>query len=398
MKYIMIQNNGQVNEIDLTSLGLSSKRGDNSKIGQFGSGWKYALAWLMRNESIPEIYSGMDKIHLDTTTVLHRDQPVSFITINGRQTDITLGFGELDWTPWMALRELISNAMDEGGFVLKTVEDIDPPEDGVTKIFIPLTEGTKEVIVNYHQYFCFDRLPSYQSKDIKIFLKAEESPWIVYRKDIRCNTSKQKTFVDISLNQVDINESRIASDWAIDTATRKILEKENLPVSIWEGLLKGSYRDILPMHIPDSAVAAIKVLSNKYHIECSVNISLLGALQLGLVESDKPLLIIPDKWYNHCAKSGIIDLKNSNIEMIGEVAFIELEDNRKGEVEYYLKNIGMQKQIIFGSMQANKELVVYQNKILIKTTIQATSLEIATLILQASPLQEVKNILEPYFT
>ena len=50
MKYLIITNKGEIEPQALHLVGASTKRGDSSKIGQFGSGNKYALAYLLRNE------------------------------------------------------------------------------------------------------------------------------------------------------------------------------------------------------------------------------------------------------------------------------------------------------------------------------------------------------------
>lgn len=45
INYLKIQNRGLITVEDLKFIGSSTKRGKNNKIGQFGSGWKFALAW-----------------------------------------------------------------------------------------------------------------------------------------------------------------------------------------------------------------------------------------------------------------------------------------------------------------------------------------------------------------
>ena len=47
--YLIIRNKGIIVEEAITLLGASSKRDDDSKIGYFGSGLKYALACFLRN-------------------------------------------------------------------------------------------------------------------------------------------------------------------------------------------------------------------------------------------------------------------------------------------------------------------------------------------------------------
>lgn len=49
MKYIRIKNQWLIEPQALHLVGASTKRNDASKIGQFGSGNKYAMAYLLRN-------------------------------------------------------------------------------------------------------------------------------------------------------------------------------------------------------------------------------------------------------------------------------------------------------------------------------------------------------------
>ena len=50
MKIIKITSKGEIDERAFSLLGASSKRDDNTKIGMFGSGLKYSLAYLLRKE------------------------------------------------------------------------------------------------------------------------------------------------------------------------------------------------------------------------------------------------------------------------------------------------------------------------------------------------------------
>lgn len=392
MKYLVIRNEGLINELDLTSLGLSTKRGDSSKIGQFGSGSKFALAYLVR-ENIPfKIFSGMEEFKIDTETVLHRDQPVTFITINGRKTDITTEFGGIDWQCWMALRELISNAMDEPAFSLKTQEEY-TPEENHTTIVLEMVNQVKEIMVNYHHYFCFDRIASYENRHGKLFIKQEQSPIAVYRKGIRCLDSNRKAFLDCNFYNIEINESRLASEGHLDVYMRLLLKQEDVPQTVWENCFKSDYKDWLPVECPKSAFNAISTLKHKYRIECPVNIGLLGFLGSGLMEETKEILVIPNNYYNAAVKEGILEM-NENLTQIGDTAFLEIEDNRKQELEYYLKNFGFPCKVKFGAMEFSKEIIIKDNLILIKSSSQYSAKQLAVLILQTIPIEHALPIFE----
>lgn len=146
----------RISLIDITSMGDSSKRGDDTTIGQFDSGLKYAIAILLRNDVKFSIHvQGEPKIHEhweeDTTeeytfgTYVYRcdntGKEKELIEVHCKNTphggecmnqfdmrepsgeeswSIPTGFAKAlgyNWELWMSLRELYSNMMDEGGHI-----------------------------------------------------------------------------------------------------------------------------------------------------------------------------------------------------------------------------------------------------------------------------------------
>lgn len=146
--------------LDLTTLGGSSKKGDETKIGQFNSGLKYAMSIFLRNnvkfgatiktinrnsQNLTYHYSLGKTVVEDFDTnkekeliVLYRERmfheptfkpkPWFIETPNEFSTEIIetglsveLGF---DWKLEFALREIYSNMLDEGGFYVEG-HDID---------------------------------------------------------------------------------------------------------------------------------------------------------------------------------------------------------------------------------------------------------------------------------
>ena len=94
-------------------IGASTKRGDDTKIGFFGSGLKYSMATLLRNGIPFKMFSGTKEIKITTKKVKLREQEFRQIVINGKPTSMTLEMG-IDWQPWFAVREILCNAIDEG--------------------------------------------------------------------------------------------------------------------------------------------------------------------------------------------------------------------------------------------------------------------------------------------
>jgi hypothetical protein len=107
--------------IELVTLGLGSKRGDETKIGHKGSGMKFAIAALHRHGS--RLRVEVDGRTWTTTAaevtvrgVTHTI--INLVADNGEvmPANIALTAGEDTWgAPWFALRELLQNTLDEGG-------------------------------------------------------------------------------------------------------------------------------------------------------------------------------------------------------------------------------------------------------------------------------------------
>ena len=108
-------------------LGVNVKPGTSSPIGQFGTGLKYAIATLLRLEHEIEIRTvgaggGPIYVTFSTAPLTIREKDFSSIimtveTFGASSTSETLAFTTdlgKHWKPWMAYRELVSNAMDEG--------------------------------------------------------------------------------------------------------------------------------------------------------------------------------------------------------------------------------------------------------------------------------------------
>lgn len=153
--------------LDITSMGDSSKRGDDNTIGQFDSGLKYAIALLLRNnvemtidvhggaisrgdwyESLTDTFTfgttfescestGKEKelIQVSVDTIFHGGSPMADFDMREPsapenyvvKTSFAKNLG-WDWELWQAYRELYSNMLDEGGYEVFNYEggDTDP--------------------------------------------------------------------------------------------------------------------------------------------------------------------------------------------------------------------------------------------------------------------------------
>ena len=111
---LLFTNPGQLDINLVKLLGVSVKESDNP-IGFFGTGLKYAIAVTLRLGGEISIYTGGVKYDLAGEKLLLRGQEFTRVTINGEALGFTTELGKT-WEPWMVVRELYSNAADEGGF------------------------------------------------------------------------------------------------------------------------------------------------------------------------------------------------------------------------------------------------------------------------------------------
>jgi len=109
---VFFYNPGTVDPAALTTLGVNVKEG--SAIGYFGTGFKFAVATLLRSGHTIEVRSDGNTYRFSTVSRSIRGQTFSIVTMNDRELGFTTDLGR-DWKPWMAYRELHSNALDESG-------------------------------------------------------------------------------------------------------------------------------------------------------------------------------------------------------------------------------------------------------------------------------------------
>lgn len=229
MSYIKIQNEGVIDKNAFTLLGASSKRDDDSKIGFFGSGLKYALAVLLRNGHEVKVFAGEKEIKVTTKKKGFRGQDFNVICVDGKETGFTVEAGP-SWLPWFAIRELYCNAIDEGGQKIGLGPN-PVGEDGKTNIFVSWSEDMKEVFDNWNDYFSEKRKDMlFEFEDgSKIFSNgstASKRRALVYRKGIQCYEGSEWSLFDYDFDDIKINESRVVeSDYELKTKVPILLAK-----------------------------------------------------------------------------------------------------------------------------------------------------------------------------
>ena len=208
MNYLQVKNKGEMELEAITLMGATSKDGDSSKIGFFGSGNKYAITCLLRHNIGLIIYSGLKEYLIGQEPVIFRGQEYSRVLVNGLPTSLTTRMGPA-WEPWMAIREFYCNAVDEGLITFGAVSEIQGPSEGETVIYVEVTPEIQNFIDNKGKYL--------NSLEVRESLQTgygtveilESTEGMRFRKNISCVTDTQKSLYSYNFDEISINEARI---------------------------------------------------------------------------------------------------------------------------------------------------------------------------------------------
>jgi len=206
MKYIKIQNQGLLDMRLIALMGGTTKSNDQYKIGQWGSGLKYTLAWLIKNNLDFHIYIGTERVEITTETEEIRGEQFEIICIDGKRTSVTTQMGGDAWEPWMIMRELWCNALDEGGEFREITNKLNG-EEGKTTFYVQASTELMKVWDNWEQYFLHDIEPMFESQSYRIY--AGSGNLKLYKQGVLIHEDKnQKSLFRYDIRSADINELR----------------------------------------------------------------------------------------------------------------------------------------------------------------------------------------------
>lgn len=109
---LIFRNSGLIDLAAVTTLGVSVKA--PTAFGRFGTGLKFAIATILRGGGFVNISIGLEVHVFGITSQTIRDVEFNVVTLDGKPLGFTTMLGR-DWEPWMALRELACNTLDEKG-------------------------------------------------------------------------------------------------------------------------------------------------------------------------------------------------------------------------------------------------------------------------------------------
>lgn len=307
MPYLMIENGGEVETSAMHLLGASTKRDDETKIGMFGSGFKYALAWLLRNNYEVLIFSGRREITIGTTERQFRNQTFNVITIDGEATSLTTDLGP-KWQLWQVIREIYSNAVDEEDYEVEKEWDLSLyGVAGRTRIFIRHTSELKLIIQDWDDYFLNTKShrKMVQTPDGDLYTGAG-----FFRRGIRISAPDSELQPSFLYNffSIGINEERLAGDFDIMSSMMLVWMRVDDPLAL--------LRFIKACTVEDSAEAkAVSHYSYYFNDDIApilgkeIEGKYVGRGQLGndLITVPDDVYILPDSLANWLFKHKVKD-------------------------------------------------------------------------------------------
>lgn len=222
-KYYCIKNVGEVDYRTFYMMGVTSKSESNKSIGQFGTGSKYGIAALLRAGVDVIVCSGNTKIMFITKNFEFSSKRFNqiFIKVGNKrmkETSMVVEMGEICWGVSEGLRELVSNAVDEGGFEYFMCDDL-YGEEGFTRIYIKVCKDVIEFFNNFDVIFAYNRrvVDEFRVNNtiIKVYEKIGNEKFSGYRKGVRVVESTSKNSIyDYDISSVSVGEDRKVTEWA----------------------------------------------------------------------------------------------------------------------------------------------------------------------------------------
>lgn len=200
---IVFHTNTEINPLSWEIIGMSAKETDNP-IGMFGSGFKFALAILLRTGHQIHIVSEGTRYDFGTTPKEFRGKTFDVVTCNGKELGITTDMGR-NWELWAAYRELVSNCMDEGG-----IHFAGEPLGHGTSIVVA-GEDFAKLLHKHNDYFVGDREPLAESRGVKIY----EGNGTLFYRGVKVGTLEHAGFSYEFTKTMDLTEDRtLRSEYA----------------------------------------------------------------------------------------------------------------------------------------------------------------------------------------
>lgn len=242
-KFFCIRSKSKTNSTDMFTLGVSTATGVEGKIGQFGSGSLMSSLLWMREYGESPIYNingtrvEFECIPERTSTNTKFNRVLQIENDVKQPLSVSLEYGQHDWKdPIMALREWISNALDQGMDIVDALCVVDSVvfDPDYVEVFIPMNGMVRKYWQDIEKFFL-----QYSQKEECIYIpKDKVSPCRVYRRGVFVRELEAHSLFDYNLD-FPIDESRNgSSDSMIDMIMNIALGLRDADIHYYEDLLK----------------------------------------------------------------------------------------------------------------------------------------------------------------
>jgi hypothetical protein len=147
----------------------------------------------------------MDEISITLDEEVIREETFEIICINGHRTSITTRMGN-EWEAWMIIRELWSNALDEGGADRYVTSNIQG-EPEKTSFYIQVDKQIQDVLDQWDKYFIHGLAPWFENESFAIYPGGDSRR--LYKNGILIDEEKgKKTMFAYDIKDAALNELR----------------------------------------------------------------------------------------------------------------------------------------------------------------------------------------------
>ena len=221
----------------LRLMGASTKGDDDTKIGFFGTGFKYAIATLLReNISFGVRINGVD-VSINTRITTMRDMEFEEIYIDNMPTSYTTRVG-VDWEVWHAVREIWQNTVDENGSIVRNAITVPEYDGSFFWIDEESNEEMQNVVREWDNYFRstdWDGVEPHSHGDLD-FLQ-------IFYRGMRVSGNNQRSLFAYGTQRTQsLNEMRLMRDYNQEYLVEHLMQ-EYLIMSEWEYLLNHPERN-----------------------------------------------------------------------------------------------------------------------------------------------------------
>lgn len=232
MKYLRIKNNGELDIRLISLMGGSTKTDDATKIGQFGTGLKYAISYFVRTETKFRLFIGTEEVIFSTQSEEIANNTFKEIYCNGKSMNITTQYG-YQWEAWEAIREVWCNAIDEGGenrSVIASTGHIKGAE-GSTSFYIEETVDIKSVMDNWGNYF-ISETPIYEDENVAIYPNTDKTLKLYKNHVLIQNAEHYNSLFLYDFKQAELNELRQYRGYLTNDVAKALLSSNKAVISL----------------------------------------------------------------------------------------------------------------------------------------------------------------------